>query len=1142
MNFVKQKVRKFNFRMMVAALLMLTSLLSFNAQASHYMGGEITWECIPAGQPNAGKYIFTMKVYRECAGIQFGNTQTLSSTSPAGSISLTEIAGWPKDISPQCNSNPNFSHITCAGATQSNTGAVQEHIYRSQPIQINGVPPATGWMFYWGSCCRNPSANIVNATSKSFRIRAIMYPYGTQNAYPCFDNSPTFAEVPRTVICTGYPFTYNHNAFDKELDSLTFEWGQPLLSTGSPLSPYTSGYSYLSPLPGTAQNPNNVPATVNPTTGTISFTSYTTGAYVTSTKVTAYKCGVKVAEIWRDMQVVLLSCGTNAPPNVTPPFNNGTSFVDTVFAGDNVCFNMSATDFQFLPNGSPQTMSIEASGPQLGVFVPPSGGSQPTLSPTTGCLNPPCATLTPAPGPNYPLTGVFGVQTQFCWQTDCGHLATNVGCGNTSNVYNFVLKVKDDFCPAPAINISTITIVVLPKPTLPPPQIQCAKVLPNGDVDLTWTPVKDTMNTFDSYRIFTSSNAAGPYTVLDSIYDIKQSTYHHSGANANTAPVYYMMRTLAGCPGNQALSDSTLAASIHLTVNKPNPGTAALSWNPLTNPLLPSSTGWYHVYREYPAGVWTFLDSTQNTSFTDYISLCGDTVNYRVEITDTALFDTLDVQYSCTSISSVDGDSFADNTPPNIPTLDSVSINSSGFVDMSWDYSQAGDIGGFIIYTNINGSWTPIDTIYSDSTITYTDQKNPPCNTAGKYNQYAIASMDTCNNTSLFSIEQRTINVDAVKDICDDKITLTWNSFINMLSGISQYDIYVSENGGPQVLLNSNSATDTTYVHTGLNNGSTYCYTIRARDNSGTRSSTSCTVCQVANKPNQPQFVYIRTATVLPQNNGVLLKIHTDTAGKVSQYRVERYNQDAGSWSQIATLPPNYSNPTLTYLDATALVRQKSYRYRVIVVDSCGIDVLTSKEARTMLLKVTAKNDLTNELKWSAYSGFLGKPMAYEIYRSVDGVWDPVPIVNLPGSQTNFIDNVETMAYTSGVFGYYVHAVEGLSGNPYNFPAPDTSRSNTVEALQKPKLYVPSAFRPESTNPDNRTFYPRGVFINSRDYTFIIFNRWGQEIFLTHEINKGWDGKYEGVDSPQGVYTYYVKFTTSDGREFEKRGTVTLIR
>ena len=1122
-------------QLLAVSLLLVLTFFSNKVQASHYMGGEITWVCIPTGQPNAGKYIFTMKVYRECGGIQFGSTQTLSSNSPAGSISMTEITGWPKDISPNCNTGLNNS-ITCAGATSSNTGAVEEHIYRSSAIQLNGTPPTTGWMFYWGSCCRNPSANIVAANSKSWRLRAIMYPYGNLSAYPCFDNSPSFAEVPRTVICTGYPFTYNHNAFDMELDSLSFEWGQPLLSTGLPLAPYSSGYTYNSPLPGTAQNPNNVPAVVDPYTGTISFTSYTTGAYVTSTKVTAFKCGVKVAEIWRDMQVVLLSCGTNTPPNVTPPFG-GNSFTDTVFAGDNVCFNMSATDLQFLPNGQPQTMEIEASGGQFGSFVAPIGTNPATFSATSGCLQTPCATLTPAPGPGYPLTGVFGVQTHFCWQTTCDHLAANVGCGNTSNVYTFVLKVSDDYCPAPAINISTITVVVLPKPTLPAPEIQCIKTQPNGDVELTWTAVIDTMSTFDSYRIYTSNVAAGPYTLIDSIFDLYQTSYMHVGANGNSGITYYQIRTLAGCPGKQLLSTPTQGANIYLGVGNPANGTAVLNWNATHNPLLASSTGWYHIYREYPVGTWMMLDSTQSTSYIDTITVCGDTINYRIEIADTMMFDTARVQYTCYSMSNTDNDYFADVTPPNVPVIDSVSVDPmSGNAMLSWDKNTAGDTEGYIIYLFTNGSWTPIDTVWGDTTINYIDLLNPACGQSG-YNNYTVAAIDSCNNPSAMSLSSNTMNLTAVKDICEDKIVLNWNGYNNMTSGVASYDIYVSENNGPVVLLNSNLPIDTGYVHNGLNNGSTYCYAIHAVDNSGTRSSTSCITCETANKPSQPQFVYIRTATVLSSNNAVYLKVHTDTSGKVSQYRVERYDQANAVWNQVGSIAPDYTNPTISYTDATALVRQQSYRYQITAVDSCGLDVITSAEARTVYLKVKAKDDLTNELTWTKYKGFLGNPIAYEIYRSVDGVWDPMPIISVLG--LSYIDDVQSMPYTGGQFEYFVNAVEG-GGNNFGFA--DTARSNTVEALQKPKLYVPTGFYPGSTVAENKVLTPRGIFINSRDYTFIIYNRWGDKLFETNEINKGWDGTYNGVDSPQGVYTYFIKFTTADGREFEKRGTVTLIR
>jgi gliding motility-associated-like protein len=1124
-------------RFLTVTFLLIVFLISMGTKvnASHYMGGEITWECLANG-----KYIFTLKAYRECAGITYGNTQTITSNSPAGSISCTLLQGWPKDISPVCNNNPTFPHITCQGATTPNAGAVSEYIWKSGEIQLSGVPPITGWMFQWGSCCRNPSTNIVNANSKSWKLRAIMYPYGTQNMYPCFDNSPTFAEVPRTVICTGYPFTYNHNAFDKELDSLHYEWGQPWQGTNQPLTPYAGGYSYLSPLPGTAQNVNNVPAVVNPLTGEISFTSFTTGAFVTSTKVTAYKCGIKVAEIWRDMQIVLLACGSNSPPNVTPPFANGTSYLDTIFAGDNICFNLSATDFQFLPNGSPQTLNIEASGMQLGNYVAPSGGNPSTLSSTTGCVNPPCATLTPAPGPNNPLQAQFGVQTQFCWQTDCGHLATNTGCGNTSNVYNFVIKVQDDFCPAPAINISTVTIVVLPKPTLPSPPIQCLEVATNGDVTLKWSPVIDTMATFDSYHIFTSTNPAGPFTVLDSIYNININQFTHTGAGANTQPVYYFIRTRAGCPNHQLFSPTPdTVSTIFVTVTNPgNNGTALVDWNPIRTDTLPGSTGIYDIHRSFLNTPFSHLGSTTAFNYVDSVTLCEETLNFKVEIADTAWYDSTGAYGVCYSVSSIDGDLFEDKIAPAIPNIDSVSVNPiTGNVDMSWDLSPAKDDTAYIVYMYNGTTWSPIDTVWGRYNTTYTDVNNNPC-IPGSYNIYRVAAMDSCENTSLMSAPHNTMNLVAVKDICDDKITLTWNHYNNFNGGLLGYNVYSSENGGTITLLGTNVPTDTVFEHLGLNNGSQYTYIIQAVSNNGVTSS-SCVVSQVANKPNQPQFIYIRSASVLAGNDGVVLTIHTDTAGKVSSYTIER-NGD-GTWNPIGTLPPNYTNPTQTYVDGTALVTQKSYRYRVIVTDSCGVDVLTSDIARTALLQVDAESNLTNVLDWTDYVGYLGQPTSYAIYRKVDGTWDPLPVAVVPGTQTNYIDDVESLDYTNGIFFYYVMALEGTAiPNPFGFA--DSARSNTMRALQNPRVYVPTAFSPSSNVTENRTVYPYGVFINSNDYMFQIYNRWGDLLFNSTTINEAWDGMVEGKEAPQGVYTYLVRFTTSEGLQYEKRGTITLIR
>ncbi|MBS1772271.1 MAG: gliding motility-associated C-terminal domain-containing protein [Bacteroidetes bacterium] len=87
-------------------------------------------------------------------------------------------------------------------------------------------------------------------------------------------------------------------------------------------------------------------------------------------------------------------------------------------------------------------------------------------------------------------------------------------------------------------------------------------------------------------------------------------------------------------------------------------------------------------------------------------------------------------------------------------------------------------------------------------------------------------------------------------------------------------------------------------------------------------------------------------------------------------------------------------------------------------------------------------------------------------------------------------------------------------------------------------LDVPNAFAPGSDN---------GVFKILRRgdatlKTFSVFNRWGQKVFETTDINKGWDGTFKGDAQPMGVYVYMVEAVTTTGRVFSKQGNVTLVR
>jgi hypothetical protein len=520
---------------LLSALSFLFVLTGFKSHASHYMGGEITWEC-----KSNGKFVFTLIYYRECNGITFPTTQNLFSNSPLSTIPMTLEPGYPKDITPQCNPDTSFTHISCNNVTASNMGAMSVYKYTSGEVVLAGVPPATGWTFYSNSCCRNPSTNIVG--QKGWRLRSTMYPHNNQNTYPCFDNSPEFAEYPQSVISIGYPVIMNQYAEDLDLDSLLFEFGQPLDNDTTPLGPYAPGYSYQSPTPDSSANPNNQPSLMNPSNGAISLTSYTPGAFLTCIRVASFRNGNLISEVFREFQFVFSSnVGGNLPPVVTAPFpNNIDPFVDTVMIGDTVNFGLSATDFQLLPNGLPQTMFIEVFGNQLGDFVAPVGSSMPTLSSSQGCLNPPCATLTPAPGPNYPLSAQFGVQTQFNWLIDCSHMIAQNGV----NEYNFIVKVKDDHCPIPALAYSNFKLVVLGKPFNNPPSLLSYGYIPSiQKVILQWSNQPVDSSNFIAYNIYEASSANGPFVLIDSVMDYTITLYDLANSNVLNQNSYYQIRT-----------------------------------------------------------------------------------------------------------------------------------------------------------------------------------------------------------------------------------------------------------------------------------------------------------------------------------------------------------------------------------------------------------------------------------------------------------------------------------------------------------------------------------------------------------------------------------------------------------------------
>ena len=95
-------------------------------------------------------------------------------------------------------------------------------------------------------------------------------------------------------------------------------------------------------------------------------------------------------------------------------------------------------------------------------------------------------------------------------------------------------------------------------------------------------------------------------------------------------------------------------------------------------------------------------------------------------------------------------------------------------------------------------------------------------------------------------------------------------------------------------------------------------------------------------------------------------------------------------------------------------------------------------------------------------------------------------------------------------------------------------------AISESSLVMPNAFSPNGDKLND--IYKAKSYKSIVEFHAIIFNRWGQKLYEWNDPEDGWDGKYNGHDVKQGVYFVQVKATGSDGRKYNIRRAVNLLR
>ncbi len=144
-------------------------------------------------------------------------------------------------------------------------------------------------------------------------------------------------------------------------------------------------------------------------------------------------------------------------------------------------------------------------------------------------------------------------------------------------------------------------------------------------------------------------------------------------------------------------------------------------------------------------------------------------------------------------------------------------------------------------------------------------------------------------------------------------------------------------------------------------------------------------------------------------------------------------------------------------------------------------------------------------------------------------IWYPNYNISNVNSPSPVVNPFHTTTYTAMYTDQY-----GCS-----FPISSVTIYVITKYCDESTVFVPNTFTPNADGM-NDVLYARSQLIV--EIYFAVYDRWGQMVFETSDITKGWDGVFQGKPCNPDVFGYYVKYKCNNGKESFKKGNVTLIR
>lgn len=468
--------------------------------------------------------------------------------------------------------------------------------------------------------------------------------------------------------------------------------------------------------------------------------------------------------------------------------------------------------------------------------------------------------------------------------------------------------------------------------------------------------------------------------------------------------------------------------------------------------------------------------------------------------------------FNCTdTIKHIKSIHTADTAPPTLINIRHVSHLSNNELECLISPSVDADFDHYSYYQLVGTDWQLIRTIKKRDSAFIKLLLNP-LKTSQKF---AVRQSNYCLSESGLSTEHANIHLTTEGKLNHNH--LKWNPYIGWTP--DYYAVERENSDGSFAEIGRSSLPE--YIDSMILCKQTHAYRIKAiSTNEYSYSDSSRALAQWENK--LPDILI----DLVSVSNDTGIEVHWNYPSNYNRTLLQEVIVYKNALSESDQF--SFSKDSIQFYDRAVNVDLKNYHYQLRVRDHCGDTSKFNLSSGNILLRSDQTiPETAPKLVWNHYKHWSAGIAYYELERmNASGEFELLSRLN----DTTYTDE----GTQNSCMKQYIYRVIAVSSDRAL-----RSYSNTIKVKPMSLVFIPNAFTPNS-NQLNEVFVPVGQYLYN--YHLELFNQWGEKLFETEDCMQAWDGTYNGEKCPQGVYFYKFTARGADGKYYNRKGTINLLK